>query len=171
MKELKIYAYTMTHDTGFAPAVHGKELSLGCCKTFLRHKIAEEWGKLKDTTDFYVIGICGKQLADRNKKTNQETSDYYPIYIAKVKKVIKAIEYYKDQKDFKRTDTQYSYRDGEWLYSEYNPHHILTNGNKSKYKGWRILPNPENEKDINYINRKNKDENYILVCETTTNIN
>ena len=32
----------MVWDTGFAPAVQDKVLSLACCKTRLRHKIAEE---------------------------------------------------------------------------------------------------------------------------------
>lgn len=160
MREIKIFAYTMTHDTGFAPAIHEKTLSLGCCKTFLRYKIAKEWNVHKDTTDFYIMGICGKQLADRNGIDDS----YFPVYIAKVKEAVKTIDYYKDQLDPTRTDTQYSFRDGQWLYSKNNPHHTNTNG-KLKDKDWRILPTPLNEKDIMYINRGKRDDNYILLSE------
>ena len=160
MREIKIFAYTMTHDTGFAPAIHEKTLSLGCCKTFLRYKIAKEWNAYKDTTDFYIMEICGKQLADRNGINDS----YFPVYIAKVKEAVKAIDYYKDQLDPTRADTQYSYRNGQWLYSKNNPHHIETSIEPID-KGWQILTDSDNEKDIKYINRGKNDDNYILLSE------
>ena len=85
---MKIFAYTMVYDTGFAPSVDKGVLSLACCKTFLRYKIANEL--LDSSDDIYVVGLCSKQMSGRHNYDN----DYFPVYIAKISDCVKTDYYY-----------------------------------------------------------------------------
>lgn len=56
-----LFAYTMTWDTGFSPCVYG-QLSLACCKSIMRHTIAE---RFKSDKEIYLMGLLGKTMAKR----------------------------------------------------------------------------------------------------------
>lgn len=137
---MKIYAYTMTYNTGFAPCVSNKIMSLACCKTILRYRIAKEIEN--GEKDIYVIGLCGKQLARRN---GIGVGKYYsPVYIAKVADCVKCHDYYSKTD---RPDKKYVFKDGNWRILPGNPH--------------------ENEidTDIYYNFRNIHEENYVLIFE------
>ena len=154
---MKIYAYTMVWDTGFAPSVDNNILSLACCKTYLRYKIANELEHISDEK-IYVIGLCGKTLLKRNKIS--VSNEYLPVYIAKISDAVKVTEYYSDKKFTNRPDAQYIYKNSEWTFKKTNPHHIIS-GNKKE----QILENSDNEKDLYYIRGKHHQENYVLLSE------
>ena len=151
---MKIYAYTMVWDTGFAPAVKNKVLSLACCKTRLRYKIAKE---LSDE-EIYLVGICGKLMASRNRLEYNG----YPVFIAKIDKAITTEEYFSSKSKYKnRPDAQYIFEEGKWYFTNKNPHHDLFG--KEKKKG--ILDNPKEEKDLYYINKSVRKINYVLLSK------
>ena len=158
MNRIKVYAYTMTWDTGFAPAVYRGKLSLACCKTFLRYKIAKEMETSKE--DIFVIGLCGSQMSRRNKREEAITQEYFPVYIAKIDKRVMTTTYYSDKEYQSRPDAQYRYENDIWLVSNKNPHHP-----EQKAKEWVELSSPECEKDLFYINRGKHEINYVLMSK------
>ena len=142
----------MVHDTGFAPSVANGVSSLACCKTYLRYKIANE---LSDNSeDVYVVGICGKQMADRHSYDN----NYFPVYIAKINDYEKTTKYYSKSKYKNRPDSQYLFENGVWKFKKDNPHHIISENNDIE-----MLSNPDEEKDLFYIRGKKHEENYVLI--------
>ena len=119
---LIVYAYTMRYDTGFAPAVDKGILSLACCKTNLRFRIAKD---LSNNNTVILIGLCGKEMADRNGFTDS----YFPVYMAKITCAIETKEYYCHSSKYKsRPDAKYKYQDEKWYILPNNPHHP---GNRS----------------------------------------
>ncbi len=132
---MKIYSYTMTHDTGFAPAVSNGLLSLACCKTQMRHSIAQAF--INGEREILLLGLCGKQLAKKHALLN-----YYPVYICKVSDVVKCQDYHQLSLYADRPDRQYRYENGQWLPESTNPHKesadlirrdLFYNGNKENY--------------------------------------
>lgn len=152
---MKIFTYTMVYDTGFAPAVYDRKLSLACCKTILRYSVQNN---LKSDKEVYIVGLCGQQLIDRNNLEKELL--YQPVYIAKVSNSIRTDEYYSDKKYKKRPDVQYEYKNGEWYYTPNNPHHSCENQKENKK-----LDNPETEKDIFHIYAGKNCFNYSLICD------
>lgn len=152
---MKIFTYAMVYDTGFAPAVYDSKLSLACCKTILRHTVQNI---LSSSEDVYLVGLCGKQLIDRNNLEKELL--YQPVYIAKVSDAICTDEYYSDKKYKNRPDVQYEYKNEEWYYTPNNPHHSHKN-QKSSEK----LNNPQAEKDIYYIYGSKRCLNYSIICD------
>ena len=135
MCDMTFYTYTMTHDTGFAPAVSGGLLSLACCKTRLRYAIARAF--LNGEREILLLGLCGKQLAKKHG-----LQKYYPVYIAKVSDVVKCQDYHQLPLYADRPDRQYRYENGQWLPESTNPHKesadlmrrdLFYNGNKENY--------------------------------------
>ena len=151
-----VYAYVMTHDTGFAPAVKDSFLSLACCKTNLRYTIGQKYFDEKNDPkdEIYVVGICGKRLADRNKIGHVD----FPVFVAKINKVIPVETYYSDSDYEERPDVQYKYENGEWFFTKDNPHHEITNG-----KDFEKLDYPKMEKDLRYIRGSTNKPNYVLL--------
>ncbi|MCR5636375.1 MAG: hypothetical protein K6F76_04260 [Clostridiales bacterium] len=153
-----VYAYIMTHDTGFAPAIKDNVLSLACCKTNLRYTIGKKYFDEKNDPEdeIYVIGICGKKLADRNK--DKISNSDFPVFVAKINKVIPVEKYYSDKTYKKRPDAQYRYEKEKWFFTKDNPHHVITNGEDvEELNGWR------EEKDLRYINGSTNAPNYVLL--------
>lgn len=149
---MKIFAYTMVYDTGFAPSVDKGILSLACCKTFLRYKIANEL--LDNSDDIYVVGLCGKQMSGRHNYDN----DYFPVYIAKISDCVKTDYYYSKRAYKTRPDSQYLLENGVWYFKKNNPHHIISDN-----KEIEELPNPNEEKDLFYIRGNKHEKNYVLI--------
>ena len=162
---MEVYAYTMTWDTGFAPCIYNGELTLACCKTSLRYKIAQ---KLLSSTDkgkenIYIVGLCGKVLEQRGikegKLNSQKLPDYsyWPVYIAKIEWAEQTNIYFSGQK--KRPDQVYSYDKGSdtWYICGGNPHHTKVR-RKTSFIDWG------NERDITYrsYNKENPILNYVL---------
>ena len=148
---MEIYAYTMTYNTGFAPCVSNGLMTLACCKTLLRYRIA---GKIKDgEKDIYVIGLCGKQLAGRNDIGDEKL--YTPVYIAKVSNCIECKEYYAE---IDRPDKKYLFENNNWYILSGNPHHDNVK-NKQEYPDYR------EDTDLYYNFRNIQRENYVLTFE------
>ena len=147
-----IYAYTMTDDTGFAPAVKNGMLSLACCKTYLRYKIANDINV--NEHEVYIIGLCGKKLANYHSYSRY----YFPVYIAKITEFVSTKEYFSNSKYFDRPDSQYRLIDKNWYFTKNNPHH-----DSSTNDYLQQLINPENDKDLYYTRRRNPELNYVLL--------
>lgn len=149
-----VYAYTMTDDTGFAPCINNKILSLACCKTNLRYKIARDINSGNE--NIYLLGLCGKQMADRHKYI----SEYLPIYLAKITKSVTTEEYFGGEDFISRPDAKYLFDGQKWYVKSGNPH-VPINTNKSE------LSNPEKNKDLYYFYRNsNKPKlNSVLISE------
>lgn len=148
MPKIEIYAYTMTHDTGFAPAEYKNMLSLACCKPRLRDKIGRIW---EEDSNIFVIGLCGKQLAERHPEKSKGEA-YFPVYIAKINlKPVAVEEYYSNEEFEKRPDARQYRFDGEnWFVFRDNPHHEEY---KSFPKKWIPYDHDSvmKDKDLRYI--------------------
>lgn len=90
----------MTTDGGFAPCLDKNLLTLACCKGGtgggMRTAVYKDWIK---NDSVWVMGVCGKKLAEKNSKTA-----YAPIYIAKIIDVKEMMDYYKDDTYQNRRD-------------------------------------------------------------------
>lgn len=158
---MKLYAYTMTFDTGFAPCVYttgGKKiLTLACCKSGLRHKIGKEFGS---DEDIYIMGLCGKTLRKRYKYLTAE-QEYVPIYIAKIQPGICVKEYYSGEFFSNRPDQRYLIKDGIWYSRKNNPHQEKKD---LKYKNGLAKIDQNINDDLIYKPQKNSEiqSNYVL---------
>jgi hypothetical protein len=89
MSKTVVYIYAMTNDTGFAPCIDNRLLTLACCKGGvkggMRMSAARE---VESGNDVYVLGLCGKRIA----KTGNML--YRPVYLAKIDKAILMEQYY-----------------------------------------------------------------------------
>lgn len=151
---MKIFAYAMTYDTGFAPCVTNGTLTLACCKTNLRYKVGNLFSETEE--ELYLLGLCGKTLAKKCKF--KEEYFYAPVYAARITDVCKATEYYSFHQKT-RCDQVYVYNSEkeEWKIGEKNPHHL--NCDKKEWD-WQT------EKDLVYLPRANSKKgvlNSILV--------
>lgn len=91
MSRTILYIYVMTNDTGFAPCIDNGLFTLACCKggkKGMRKSAAKE---VLFGNNVYVLGLCGKQLAEREYKKN-----YSAIYLVKIDKIIPMADYYKN---------------------------------------------------------------------------
>jgi hypothetical protein len=86
-----LYAYVLTSDTGFAPCVDGGLFSLACCKPEIRSAAAKDF---EAGHDVWILGFCGKGLAEYLNKINQERK---LIYIAHLTDTKEAVDYYYSQ--------------------------------------------------------------------------
>ena len=112
-----LFTYTMTHDTGFAPAVSDGVLSLACCSPQLRRKIA---GLLDGKNEIWFMGLMGKTLAPKCKRSCEEFA-YAPVYIAKADHTVKASEYFKKGGKYAaphRRDQVYLFDGEHWSVTE-----------------------------------------------------
>lgn len=119
-----LYVYVLTNDTGFAPSVSDKLLSLVCCKggkSGMRQVIANDFNR-KEFDEIWILGVCGKGLAAKNE------TNYAPIYFAKVDEVVDMKEYFKNTKYRGRKDWEsYKVKNDQLESTNVNPH----KGNKA----------------------------------------
>jgi len=154
---LKLFAYTMTWDTGFAPSV-SRQLSLACCKSNMRYTIAKDFDE--GDKDIYVIGLLGKSMARR--KGLSDNYFYTPLYLAKISNIENVKDYYAYNSP-ERADKKYLYKNNNWYIRKGNPHHP-----KVTYEnGLAELKEYEKEKDIMYLPRLNSIPryNYVLLSD------
>lgn len=154
---MKLFAYTMTWDTGFAPSV-SRQLSLACCKSNMRHTIAKSFDD--DDKDIYVMGLLGKSMVRR--KGLSDNYFYTPLYIAELSNIEKVKDYYA-YNSTERSDKKYLYKNNNWYIRKGNPHH-----SKVTYtNGLAELKEYEKEKDIMYLPRSNSIPryNYVLLSD------
>lgn len=117
-----LYVYVMTADKNFAPCFDENLWTLACCKGGkrggMRTAVYKDWVK---NDSVWVMGVCGKKLADKNRKI-----DYAPIYIAKITDVKEMIDYYQDNTYQNRRDHKAYRVDNGVLKPQENgdnPHH------------------------------------------------
>lgn len=116
-----LYVYVMNADTGFAPCYDENLFTLACCKGGkrggMRTAVYKDWIK---NDSVWVMGVCGKKLAEKNSKMA-----YAPIYIAKITDVKEMTDYYKDNRYNNRKDHKAYYVANGILKSKenYNPHY------------------------------------------------
>ena len=93
----------MTHDTGLAPCVESKKLSLACCKATMRKSISNEIYS-GSYSDVLILGLCGKMLC-RNEA-------YKAIYTAVINKnnIMTVDDYYK-LKDIRKDNNHIGQKD------------------------------------------------------------
>lgn len=158
---MKIFAYTMKCDTGFAPAVKNNLLTLACCKTQLRYNIAKDLEK-NPNEQVLLMGLCGKELLSRNNFN--EKFLYVPIYIAKINRFEKVTDYYSNKQYNKRPDQKYCYdnKSNKWFIRANNPHHIIENLSKDDLYSFDEY---KQERDLFFIHGKNKKENFVLFAD------
>lgn len=149
---MKIYAYTIAYDTGFAPCIANNELTLACCKSNLRYKIGEELLK-NPNENIYLFTLCGKGLS-KERKFGEEYF-YSPLYIAKITEIVRTNEYFSVFENGRRDQVYYCGENGEWHSLEDNPH---------RKPAEKFDPVDEVNKDILYMPRKTSQPklNYVL---------
>lgn len=149
---MKIYAYTIAYDTGFAPCISNDEFTLACCKSNLRYKIGEELLK-NPKEDIYLFALCGKGLS-KERKFGEEYF-YSPLYIAKIAETARTNEYFSILENGRRDQVYYCDENGEWNSLINNPH---------RKPAEKFNPVDEVNKDILYMPRKTSEPklNYIL---------
>ena len=149
---MKIYAYTISYDTGFAPCISNNEFTLACCKSNLRYKIGEEFSK-NPKEDIYLFALCGKGLS-KERKFGEEYF-YSPLYMAKITDIVRINEYFSVLENGRRDQVYYCDENGEWRSLEDNPHRDQTDN---------FNPVDEVNKDILYMPRKTSQPklNYVL---------
>ena len=150
-----IYAYSMVWDTGFAPSVNKNTLSLACCKTYLRYKVAQEL--MSGAQDIYIIGLMGTQMARRHQLLDQK---YAPVYIARIKESVTTEEYYSNPKYASRPDAQYLFEEGKWFFKPNNPHHSFEGQTADE-----PLTDWQNERDLYYLRNTVRKLNYVLLSD------
>lgn len=90
MSKMCVYSYRLTTDSGFAPCVHGKLLTLSCCKgeamsvsgvpsngRSLRKIVANLLMEHKEDTDVYLLGIFNNKLLFYARITDAIKMDSY----------------------------------------------------------------------------------------------
>lgn len=149
---MKIYAYTIAYDTGFAPCIANNELTLACCKSNLRYKIGEELLK-NPNENVYLFALCGKGLS-KERKIGEEYF-YSPLYIAKITGTIRTNEYFSVLENGRRDQVYYYDENGELSSLINNPH---------RKPAEKFNPVDEVNKDILYMPRKTSEPklNYVL---------
>ena len=149
---MKIYAYTIAYDTGFAPCITNNELILACCKSDLRYKIGEELLK-NPNENVYLFALCGKGLS-KERKFGEEYF-YSPLYIAKITGTIRTNEYFSVLENGRRDQVYYYDENGELSSLINNPH---------RKPAEKFNPVDEVNKDILYMPRKTSEPklNYVL---------
>lgn len=96
-----VYAYVMSHDTGFAPCYDNGVFTLACCKPRIRKSVfgkLNDSGELKD--DVWVIG------AKHDGKPKSGIYKSHVVYIARITKVLRFEDYYTED-NFYRSDCVY----------------------------------------------------------------
>ncbi len=101
-----LYIYRMTADTGFAPCVDDKMLTLACCKggwkngtkTGVRYWIGSKKHADYEHDDVYVLGTFHNKF----------------LYLAKIKSVVDMKKYFSDRRYAERTDCIYEYSNGKY---------------------------------------------------------
>ena len=149
---MKIYAYTIAYDTGFAPCITNNELTLACCKSDLRYKIGEELLK-NPNENVDLFALCGKGLS-KERKFGEEYF-YSPLYIAKITGTIRTNEYFSVLENGRRDQVYYYDENGELSSLINNPH---------RKPAEKFNPVDEVNKDILYMPRKTSEPklNYVL---------
>ena len=149
---MKIYAYTIAYDTGFAPCITNNELTLACYKSDLRYKIGEELLK-NPNENVYLFALCGKGLS-KERKFGEEYF-YSPLYIAKITGTIRTNEYFSVLENGRRDQVYYYDENGELSSLINNPH---------RKPAEKFNPVDEVNKDILYMPRKTSEPklNYVL---------
>lgn len=152
MKNVVIYSYTMTSDSGFAPCYDNGKFTLACCKSHMRYRLAKEYSVKDDETDYYVIGLIGKKLIKQNGLSC--SLDNKPIYIAKIADVLKTSDYFSESSITEETrfDKKYLYEKDKWYVLPGNCHH------KSVNKKTQIVHN----KDFMYKCKGIVDINFVI---------
>lgn len=128
-----VFIYTMTYDTGFAPYVDYRWLSLACCAPPVR-KDAE--------VGTIVLGLSGKTMENVEKQ-------HVPIYLMRVDEALSFDEYYRDQRFIGRADNIYVMRDGEYVQD------------RSKVRDRRFIHEHEDKDDTKKSSRVLLSENFI----------
>lgn len=152
---MKIYAYTISYDTGFAPYISNNEFNLACCKSNLRYKIGEEFSK-NPKEDIYLFALCGKGLSKERKFW--EEYFYSPLYIAKITETVRTNEYFSVLENGRRDQVYYCGENGEWSSLINNPH---------RKPSEKFDPIDEVNKDILYMPRKTSKPKFNYVLKST----
>jgi len=92
VKNIKLYSYKISHDTGLAPNPFHKYCTLACCKPRIRKNIGKSFEKEKKNVDFWVVGISslnrgadGNKLVYAMRVTDVKTFDeYYRAFPKKI---------------------------------------------------------------------------------------
>jgi len=74
----RLYTYALTHDTGFAPCYDNGEYTLACCKPNLRVNLFND-----PEDDVWVMGYW-----------RVRGDEVYPVFVAKIERVLRLEEYY-----------------------------------------------------------------------------
>lgn len=152
MKKAIVYAYTMTDDTGFAPAVDSGLFSLACCKPDIRFKIGANYNDSYES-ESYIIGICGKGLAERNNLPEKD----FPVYIAKITEAVTTEEYFSNEKYKNRPDAQYIFKDNTWYTKPTNRHNEDVNAKENQ------IIEAKHNNDLYNTRKKVPTLNYVLL--------
>lgn len=88
----RLYTYALTYDTGFAPCYDNGEFTLACCKPNLRANLCNN-----PAQDVWVMGY-----------RRVRGDEVYPVYIAKIERVLCLEEYYDSGVYDARADCIYS---------------------------------------------------------------
>ena len=112
MGKTVLYVYAMTNDSGFAPCVAEGLLTLACCKGGKKGGMRLSAAKhFKNNDDVWVLGVCGKRLANKYGKTA-----YSPVYLARITNVTEMTEYYTNTKYSGRADAKaYELKNGKFV--------------------------------------------------------
>ena len=154
---MKLFAYTMVWDTGFAPCVSAEKLTIACCKSNMRYTIAKSFDT-KDK-DIYVMGLLGKDMAKRQRLS--ECYCYTPLYMARISNIEKVMEYYADDPP-NRADKKYLFKSDNWYIRKGNPHHP----NATYKDGIAELTEFKKERDIMYLPKSTSMPKYNYVLES-----
>ena len=94
---MKIYAYILPHDTGFAPCYADGIWTLACCKPQMRRNIYKLWHSAPiykaQEEDIWVMGM------KHGDKTEDGFSSYI-VYAAKIKEVLNREHYFDEKGEF-----------------------------------------------------------------------
>lgn len=112
--------YTMTGDSGFAPHVKDRLLSLACCAGPTREQA--------EVGDF-VLGISGKEMY--NKKMDNYVPRHTLIYLMRVDEKLTFDEYFSAGKFIGRADNIYVKRNGIYIQ---NRRHVTDKGYNEEHK-------------------------------------
>lgn len=118
-----VYSYRITYWGGTAPCYDGKGkdnyLSLAICKRDMRRVIGQEFLKKGETDKtFWILGIVGKGLQDKNKDFVRESI----VYVAKVCDVIRFGDYFVQSESRKKRKDQIYKLDANGDYEDLGRH-------------------------------------------------
>lgn len=158
MRDYFLYAYKMTHDTGFAPNIEYGVLTLATCKPRIR-KCTKE--------GYWISGWTSNEVCGKQRKYTFTDADQRLIYLAKVSKVIKIADYwnqYPDKKPRRLSDGTYDKGD-----NIYEPDKNETFGFKQLENGGGHGSN-NIKRDISGLNVLVCDEYYYFGVEKAVRI-